>query len=183
MSDHVPQAHLRLSDTERTALLDALSEQYVAGRIDLAEFDERNALIVHAKTFGEVEPAFEGIPGGVPFTQGGDGRLVPAVAGATPEAEDQATLDQVVNKGRTIEKIDTVVGVCLMIAMGVGIFAHVPRWWLSFFVAGGVCVLARLIVGFEDDEEKAYAELKKAEEAARAERLQIAMERRRELER
>jgi uncharacterized protein len=45
---------LRVSDTEREVELDRLKEAYAEGRIDHAEFDLRMALVMTAKTRGEL---------------------------------------------------------------------------------------------------------------------------------
>jgi hypothetical protein len=49
---------LRLSDAERDAAVERLSEHYAAGRLDKDEFDERSDAVWTAKTGSDLEPVF-----------------------------------------------------------------------------------------------------------------------------
>src|SRR5579862_1832815 len=55
-------AHLRVSDAERTAVADQLSAHFAAGRLDQAEFDERMSRAMAAKTRGELPPLLADLP-------------------------------------------------------------------------------------------------------------------------
>jgi uncharacterized membrane protein len=53
---------LRISDADRSAALDLLSEQYAVGRLDKDEFDERSDAVWSAKTQGDLAPVFADLP-------------------------------------------------------------------------------------------------------------------------
>jgi hypothetical protein len=48
----MPEPHLRASDSDRTAVATALGEHMAAGRLTLAEYEERLAQVYATKTFG-----------------------------------------------------------------------------------------------------------------------------------
>src|SRR5579863_3940171 len=54
--------HLRVSDAERQAVTDRLSEHFAAGRLDQAEFDERTSQAMNAKTRGDLSGLFADLP-------------------------------------------------------------------------------------------------------------------------
>ncbi|HEX7975282.1 MAG TPA: DUF1707 domain-containing protein [Anaerolineales bacterium] len=49
-----PEPHLRAADTDRAAVATALGEHMSAGRLTLAEYDERVARAYAARTFGDL---------------------------------------------------------------------------------------------------------------------------------
>jgi hypothetical protein len=59
----------RLGDTEREACTDALAEHYGAGRLDSAELSRRTDLVLAAITYGDLVPAFQGLPDPPVFAQ------------------------------------------------------------------------------------------------------------------
>jgi Domain of unknown function (DUF1707) len=54
--------HLRVSDAERQAVADRLSEHFAAGRLDQAEFDERVGRAMSAKTRADLSGLFADLP-------------------------------------------------------------------------------------------------------------------------
>jgi hypothetical protein len=48
----MPEPHLRASDSDRTAVATALGEHMAAGRLTLAEYEERLTQVYETKTFG-----------------------------------------------------------------------------------------------------------------------------------
>ena len=54
--------HLRVSDAERQAVADRLSEHFAAGRLDQAEFDERMGRAMNAKTRADLSGLFADLP-------------------------------------------------------------------------------------------------------------------------
>ena len=54
--------HLRVSDAERQAVADRLSEHYSEGRLDQAEFDERVGQAMGAKTRADLSGLFTDLP-------------------------------------------------------------------------------------------------------------------------
>jgi hypothetical protein len=61
-----PDAHIRVSDAERSAVADQLSAHFAAGRLDQAEFDERMSQAMAAKTRGELPALLADLPPAVP---------------------------------------------------------------------------------------------------------------------
>jgi hypothetical protein len=50
----MPEPHLRAADSDRAAVAEALGEHMAAGRLTVAEFDERLAKAYEAKTFADL---------------------------------------------------------------------------------------------------------------------------------
>ena len=57
---------LRISDADREAAVNQLSEQYAVGRLTRDEFDERSDAVWSAKTQGDLGPIFADLPVGSP---------------------------------------------------------------------------------------------------------------------
>ena len=74
----MPDPHLRAADTDREAVATALGEHMAAGRLTLAEYDERVAKAWAARTYGDLAQLTADLPA-----------LAPAVPG--PRAQDVAT--------------------------------------------------------------------------------------------
>ena len=62
----VPEPHLRAADTDRAAVATALGEHMSAGRLTLAEYDERVARAYAARTFGELAELTTDLPSATP---------------------------------------------------------------------------------------------------------------------
>ena len=54
--------HIRVSDAERTEVTDRLAVHFGEGRLTQAEFDERAAQAVNAKTRGDLRGLFDDLP-------------------------------------------------------------------------------------------------------------------------
>ena len=61
---------LRLSDADREAAMDLLSEQYSVGRLTKDEFDERSDAVWSARTEGDLAPVFVDLPDALQDTSG-----------------------------------------------------------------------------------------------------------------
>ncbi len=72
---------LRISDADRAAAVDLLSEQYAEGRLTRDEFDERSDAVWSAKTQGDLAPVFADLP---PTPQQGRRGRLPAGAPHRP---------------------------------------------------------------------------------------------------
>ena len=53
----MPEPHLRAADADRAAVADVLGAHMSAGRLTVAEFDERLSRAYAAKTYGELDAA------------------------------------------------------------------------------------------------------------------------------
>jgi hypothetical protein len=58
----MPESHLRAADADRVAVATALGEHMSAGRLSLAEYDERVASAYAARTFGELAELTADLP-------------------------------------------------------------------------------------------------------------------------
>ena len=58
----MPEPHLRAADSDRAAVAEALGEHMAAGRLTVAEFDERLSKAYEAKTFGELAELTTDLP-------------------------------------------------------------------------------------------------------------------------
>jgi uncharacterized membrane protein len=75
---------LRISDADREAAVDLLSEQYAIGRLTRDEFDERSDAVWSAKTRGDLAPIFADLPVQGPARPGRTRAPVPAGAPHRP---------------------------------------------------------------------------------------------------
>ena len=76
----MPEPHLRAADADRTAVASVLGEHMAAGRLTVAEYEERLARAYAAKTYGELAALTTDLPGGAE----------PAVrSGAPPARRDE----------------------------------------------------------------------------------------------
>jgi len=62
----VPEPHLRAADTDRAAVATALGEHMSAGRLTVAEYDERVARAYAARTFGDLAELTADLPSAAP---------------------------------------------------------------------------------------------------------------------
>jgi Domain of unknown function (DUF1707) len=58
----VARRDMRVSDDERRAVVDELRVHYGAGRLDLAEFEDRTNAALAARVRGELEPLLDDLP-------------------------------------------------------------------------------------------------------------------------
>ena len=80
----MPEPHLRASDADRTAVATALGEHMAAGRLTVAEYDERLARAYTARTYGELAELTSDLPAPArPSAVGPDRSLAPAGSGAS----------------------------------------------------------------------------------------------------
>lgn len=80
----------RIGDAERQAAVDALSDHYVAGRLDINEFNARMDAAMQARTAADLAPLFADLPGAgspapeVPFEHQALAPAMPPYLPATP---------------------------------------------------------------------------------------------------
>src|SRR4051794_41901951 len=58
----MPEPHLRAADADRAAVAAQLGEQMSAGRLTVAEYDERLARAYAARTYGELDELTADLP-------------------------------------------------------------------------------------------------------------------------
>jgi hypothetical protein len=58
----MPEPHLRAADSDRAKVAEALGEHMAAGRLTVAEFDERLSKAYEAKTFGDLAELTTDLP-------------------------------------------------------------------------------------------------------------------------
>ena len=147
---------LRFSDADRSAALETLGEHVAEGRIDIAEFEDRSAIVAAATEESDLVPAFEGL-GGIPATR-------------APDPEPDPEIERIRTRGRIVENIDWI-GV--MLAIGLGALFLATGWAPPGFalLAVAVCSIGgRAVLDFGEDTE--YEALKKADRRRRLERIE-----------
>ena len=77
----MPESHLRASDADRAAVAEVLGAHMSAGRLDVAEYDERLARAYAARTYGELDELTTDLPTPAP---GVADRPAPSGAHAAP---------------------------------------------------------------------------------------------------
>ncbi len=77
----MPEAHLRAADADRAAVADVLGAHMSAGRLSVAEYDERLARAYAARTYGELEQLTTDLPATAPAPAAPAGGA-PAAGGA-----------------------------------------------------------------------------------------------------
>lgn len=193
-----------LSDAERLHALTVLGDHYAAGRLDDSEFHARSGDVAAARTLSAVAPSFSDLPGGPPLRLA-DGVIVqsapadggvgaggvasssssgssPTAAGVPAPRDVDAELVDLRKRGRTVESLNSVVvGVTLVTFL---ILQFVVGWDFAWIVWPSLALtlgIPRLILRYNDADEKTYEKLKKADQKAREDRLRAANERIREL--
>lgn len=166
--DHVPEK--RAGDAERSQALDRLGQYFADGYLDIHEFDDRTGKAALARTQGEIDALFVDLP------------AQPATAEPRRELSAQRELDEVMTRGRKLQRIDGAIWAAVFILFFLGVFVFsVGFSWVMFPIGAFASWGARSFLDVGDEEEKLYAELTKQEQEERAERLRKAVERRREL--
>ena len=168
--------NLRLSDNERLTAMSSLASHFTEGRLDAEEFDDRSLAITRAKTRGELLPLFSDLPG----------QLAQALTenhGVVEKRSEEQELAQLKKSGKQVDNLTGIIFTLTLVTFLVLTFVFSVSWawmvWLTLFVT---LPLPRMLHGFSDADEKAYKELKEAEELARKERLRRATQRMKELE-
>ena len=62
----MPESHLRAADADRAAVADVLGAHMSAGRLSVAEYDERLARAYASRTYGELDQLTADLPAPVP---------------------------------------------------------------------------------------------------------------------
>ncbi|MEJ4099827.1 DUF1707 domain-containing protein [Corynebacterium mastitidis] len=159
-------AAIRVGDRERGAALESLTEYFVRGFIDAAEFEERTGRAAAARTRGEVSAVL------------GD---LPELAPEEDEHRGQRELDSLLKRGYKIQSIDAVAGTVATAALLSLLFLS---WgWLWAVVIGALALpyVWRALHSYSDEDEEIFSELQEEEKKRRSERLRVAARRRREL--
>jgi hypothetical protein len=111
--------HLRVSDAERQAVADRLGDHFAEGRLDQAEFDERAARAMSAKTRADLSGLFDDLPDAGTRPQTG-------AAAAVPERRG----------GRRHPLLVLVLLVIVAVAAAHAVVAATVPWlWLGFLAA------------------------------------------------
>ncbi len=125
--------HIRVSDADRTEVADCLAAHFGEGRLNQAEFDERIAQAMNAKTRGDLIGLFDDLPEPGPR---------PAGMPATPaRGEHSPSLRPAVNP---FVLVLLVVVITAVGTAGEAVFGHVPglKTWLTVGVIVAVVVYA-----------------------------------------
>lgn len=166
----------RIGDGDRVLALDRLGQYFADGYLDVAEFEERTGEAAVARTRKEIAALFADLPA----QSAASGDVV--ATGPAPDMRAQRELDEVMERGRKIQRLDGVIWAVVLITFFVGTFVlGVPFSWVLFPLGAFASWGMRSALKVDDADEKLFAELNKKESEQRAERLRKAAERRREL--
>jgi hypothetical protein len=120
--------HMRVGDVERRAAADRLGEHFADGRLDQAEFDERNSRAMNAKTRADLTDLFTDLP----ETGAPAGPVRPP-------------------RGRVRSVLVLVAVVAVIMIAAHALLAIAPLLWLGFFAV--VLLFATRTVGHHRSEE------------------------------
>lgn len=172
--DHAPDQ--RIGDGDRALALDRLGQYFADGYLDVAEFETRTGDAAVARTRGEIEALFDDLP-----AQSATSADVVAT-GPAPDMRAQRELDEVMERGRKIQRLDGIIWAVVLITFFASIFiVNVPFSWVVFPLGAFASWGMRSVLKVDDADEELFEELNKKESEQRAERLRKAAERRREL--
>ncbi|GEB98461.1 MULTISPECIES: DUF1707 SHOCT-like domain-containing protein [Corynebacterium] len=174
--------NIRVGDSERSRALDELSTHFANGLIDINEFEERTGKAAIAKTRGDIRKLFLDLPrlDGTDPVAGEPHPNAPAPIRAETRAQEE--LDEVLTRGKKVQRFDGLIFAVAMILFFLGLFVFDwDYFWIVFPLAGVAAWGVRSVANFSDEDEEIFDELNESEEKERAERLRRAAERRREL--
>lgn len=124
--------NVRIGTTEREEAIRALSEHLGEGRLDIAEYDQRSALVAAAKTRGDLAEIFDDLPEPNPIRP----RPAPVPAPAQPE-------HPLVQKEKRSRTTVVVAGfIVFALASIVTVTAILGAWWALIPALLIVAVLA-----------------------------------------
>jgi hypothetical protein len=128
-----PDQHIRVSDADRAEVADHLAVHFGEGRLNQAEFDERIAQAMNAKTRGDLSGLFYDLP--EPGPSGSPGAPVRGQHGAAPALRPAFHPFLLV----LVVVVITVAG-----TTGEAVFGHVPgiKTWLTVGVIAAIVVYA-----------------------------------------
>lgn len=176
---------VRVGDPERSEAFDRLTHLFTNGYLSVAEFDARTAELTQATYRSDLDKLFADMPESIErnspaIAQPGDDR--PERRTLPREFDADAELDKVLSRGKKVQAADTIIWSATMVLFFLGLFVF--NWmyfWVVFPIAGLASWGAREFFGLGDEEEEIFEELNASETKKRAERLRVAMERRKEL--
>lgn len=122
--------YLRVSDAERQAIADRLAEHYSQGRLDQAEFDERVARAMGAKTRADFDGLFDDLP--EPGPMGAPGVPDPGVPVRRRRGQGHKVLALVL------------IGFVALAAAHAVFWVAVPFLWLAFVIVILMATTGRL---------------------------------------
>lgn len=172
--DQTPEK--RVGDGDRSQALDKLGHYFADGYLDIHEFEDRTGKAAVARTQAEIDGLFADLPDQVVINNAAAG------TDAAPELRAERELDEVMQRGRKIQRLDGAIWAIVLILFFLGTFvASVSFSWVVFPIGAFASWGVRSFLDVGDEDEKLFEELKKKEREQRAGRLRQAAERRHEL--
>jgi hypothetical protein len=134
MSDFRTPAWLRVSDADRQAVADQLSQHFGDGRLDQAEFDERLGRAMSAKTYRDLD----GLLTDLPSTQASGGAGLPPAGGAGLTSRAPGSVPQ----RRAVRPVLLIVAAVIAISIADHALAWAVGGWLW------IGVIALIVLAF-----------------------------------
>lgn len=128
-----PERRSRIGDAERQAAVETLSDHYVAGRLELEEFNQRSDAALRARTSADLAALFTDLPAD-PDAQAVAERPSPSL----PRAQHTRTPDR--------RGLETWIGVVQGLLWPVMIISAIFLG-LSWYVAIGVALVGSMVLG------------------------------------
>lgn len=141
----------RIGDAERQAAVEALSEHFVAGRLDNAEFNQRMDAAMQARTAAELAPLFADLPsldslGPDTYEHQAVAPTMPPYLPAEPQQASTTPATSGRSRAQTLQLVRTLVW---PIAIVLVIFTGADFWPVI-----GLAILVSIIAGKLLDQEK-----------------------------
>lgn len=123
--DHTPDH--RIGDGDRALALDRLGQYFADGYLDVDEFETRTGEAAVARTREEIAALFVDLP-----EQSADSTDVVAL-GPGADMQAQRELDEVMERGHKIQRLDGIIWAVVLITFFVGTFVvSIPFSWVVF---------------------------------------------------
>ncbi|MEU5842362.1 DUF1707 domain-containing protein [Rhodococcus sp. NPDC047139] len=133
------RAPLRISDAEREALVDELGRHLTAGRLTIAEFDERVARVYHATTRDDAATVLADLPSAPP--------AAPARSAGNPAPRLGPPLHQRLEWGAWVAAGSINLVVWAAVSLGSGSMVYFWPFWV--IVPWGIVLAARSMLGID----------------------------------
>lgn len=152
-----PTPPQRIGDAERDHAVRELQTHHAAGRLDMAEFDQRMQTALTAKTRADLAPLFVDLPGtDFGSSQSRANLAVPGAAGSTPAVGDSASsaMPVAAKKADTTSKwLQLASGLMWPAAIIINFAYGWHLWWL-FLIPVFVMPVVFNVFGRDDDGRK-----------------------------
>ncbi|UYP18277.1 DUF1707 domain-containing protein [Rhodococcus sp. Z13] len=144
---NTPASPLRISDEERSGLVDELGTHLTAGRLTISEFDDRVATVYRARTRAEADTVLADLPSADPSPARAPRSAAPSTAGRTRRTFAGLPLHQRIEWGGWLAAGSVNLVVWALVSLGTGSFVYFWPVWV--IVPWGLVLAVRTGLGLE----------------------------------